>query len=890
MLKKICLLSVLLFLFFEGVHCQANWKLRLESARNHSQNRLEQIDSIKAVLVHLDKSDYHDTIAFANYFISYRHYSLYNHRLTIQYAEASMRNFQKSEYAGIRKGRVINYLVDAHTLLNEPNTAVAKFHKYYNKQYFTSNPNDESSLIRAVAECYRIIGDVHSGLILIEEFLRRTDQTKLSASRISNILLEKSLALSNMKEYERAQTTIDQAIRKIEELPKSNFKDMSIANLLNQKSILEIKLGNYTKAFSIINNTLSKYGQDTLSKTLLTTNAAFTLGESGSHLKALEYGKLSEFYSAKIDDATTRSLALNNLSLCYMNLDSFAQALAYIDKSFHQLVLKDIDEIADWNDLPNKKLLCNALDTKIKILQEEFLHNGNREKLRKAKTMTYKMDQLADLIRAEMNVKEANININNILSKYYQRAIDISFLTRSIEDFLYFSEKNRSLSNIKFTRFGASEKIKAIRSSIIKAEYQNFISPSDSLNDLISKLKLEYLQNNDLREQKRDVLNLKMNLNNKDILYYQSGIDSLYALKISQIDSTFLCLGLKDSISNLVSNYILNIKDGRNSILDRKIGKQLYQTLIKPLKPQQTYLLIFTNGVLSKLPFDALIDSDNEFLINEKVISYGTSLNLFNHNNSSAQTSISKLDIISPQYQNDMITDKAYAQVRGGNTYNFKNLQFGDVEVESIREQLNLHVNIDKDLIKAEVLHKFSTSDIIHFTGHSVINEKNSNLSYMALNSESSSANDVITTQDISLLYTNLDMVMLNSCSSGTGNFIEGEGTFSLARSFLESGAKSVLSAYWKIDDKSSSEISIAYYKHLGLSENKASALRMAKLDYIDNVNSDWQLHPYFWAGLNLIGDPRPLKFRTWNYKFILISFLIIAIVISFLILRSIRQ
>jgi CHAT domain-containing protein len=82
---------------------------------------------------------------------------------------------------------------------------------------------------------------------------------------------------------------------------------------------------------------------------------------------------------------------------------------------------------------------------------------------------------------------------------------------------------------------------------------------------------------------------------------------------------------------------------------------------------------------------------------------------------------------------------------------------------------------------------------------------------------------------------------------------LEGEeGIDGLAEAFLLAGAKSVVGALWDVEDSATESLMKAFYSHLARGQDKASALRQAKLDYLQrSANSS----PVYWAPFTLIGD-----------------------------------
>ena len=65
-------------------------------------------------------------------------------------------------------------------------------------------------------------------------------------------------------------------------------------------------------------------------------------------------------------------------------------------------------------------------------------------------------------------------------------------------------------------------------------------------------------------------------------------------------------------------------------------------------------------------------------------------------------------------------------------------------------------------------------------------------------------------------------------------------------------GAKSVVGALWNVDDSATEALMKDFYRHLANGEDKAFALRQAKLDYLERLGDR---PPIFWAAFTLVGD-----------------------------------
>ena len=129
----------------------------------------------------------------------------------------------------------------------------------------------------------------------------------------------------------------------------------------------------------------------------------------------------------------------------------------------------------------------------------------------------------------------------------------------------------------------------------------------------------------------------------------------------------------------------------------------------------------------------------------------------------------------------------------------------------------------------------------------------------MILSSQTDSANNnLLFDYEVEPLNLSDDLVVLNSCESGGGKQIDGEGMMSFSRSFILAGAKSVVQALWPVDDKSGSTIIVQFYKNLLKGRNKPTALQKSQISYLESCSPTFT-HPYFWAAHQVIGETGPI-------------------------------
>lgn len=96
----------------------------------------------------------------------------------------------------------------------------------------------------------------------------------------------------------------------------------------------------------------------------------------------------------------------------------------------------------------------------------------------------------------------------------------------------------------------------------------------------------------------------------------------------------------------------------------------------------------------------------------------------------------------------------------------------------------------------------------------------------------------------------NFDLVVLSACETGLGEIKNGEGVFGLQRAILSAGAKSIVMSLWTVNDNSTKELMIDFYKNYLATKNKREALHKAQLATLKKFN-----HPYFWGAFIYLGN-----------------------------------
>jgi CHAT domain-containing protein len=143
----------------------------------------------------------------------------------------------------------------------------------------------------------------------------------------------------------------------------------------------------------------------------------------------------------------------------------------------------------------------------------------------------------------------------------------------------------------------------------------------------------------------------------------------------------------------------------------------------------------------------------------------------------------------------------------------------------------------------------------IHFATHGLLDERQPELSGLVLTRSPGSREDgLLQVYEIFNLQLSADLVVLSACDTGLGTMVSGEGLVGVTRALLYAGAQSVVVSLWNVNDASTPDLMISFYRHLDQGAGEAESLRLAKLEMIRHPGL---AHPFYWAPFILIGETR---------------------------------
>lgn len=304
------------------------------------------------------------------------------------------------------------------------------------------------------------------------------------------------------------------------------------------------------------------------------------------------------------------------------------------------------------------------------------------------------------------------------------------------------------------------------------------------------------------------------------------------------------------------------------SILSRELLQPVGQMLAG-----KKALVIIPDGALHRLPFDTLFLPGVKpprgdlrqlpYLIRRFAISYSPSASVLAELQNQRREAAPKgfMGFGDPAYE--LKPERAIMSTLrspGGERLNFQRLPHSRNEVQGIAQlfanddqQIFLGAAANEENVKGS--ERLSQYRFVHFSTHGYINEIRPRFSGLVLSltaNNPKSEDGLLSAYEIFNLKLNADLVVLSACDTGLGKEVRGEGLMSLTRAFMYAGTPSVVVSLWNVNDESTADLMIRFYRHLRKNgTSKSEALRQAQLETINDNG-----FPFFWAPFVLVGKP----------------------------------
>ncbi len=496
-------------------------------------------------------------------------------------------------------------------------------------------------------------------------------------------------------------------------------------------------------------------------------------------------------------------------------------------------------------------------------------------------------DRLVDKVMESQSSRDAVAFWRSTVMRLYQNAFEMSASRGDIETAFYYAEKSKAaglLANILASRQGSvldqagRLKIKCrkqIDSLRLLLNTQGIAEPArDAIRGMLDSLQLKcnpifFRKGQGVFQSLSDYIispdSLKGYLepDQAAIEYFDTELAS-YAIFINH--DTVLLRKLADTGSrdSLIRNLISLVYEVSGSAMMNTEGTNevlsaLHRQLIQPFEGfiQNDRLIIVPAGPLFKVPFNALLRSEEgeeSYLVETNPVQTAYSLSfLFESTKAHPDSDPGQVLAMAPAFdtREDGGTSPSTLMMRGS----LAPLVFSEAEVEGISKQVRTKKVIGGSNLKEEFLRIAPEYQCLALSTHGKANDIDGMQSFVAFGSDST---EWLYAGEIYSKSIPAELLTLSACETAVGNYETGEGVISMSYAFRQAGVQSLVTTLWSVNDRTSAELMVSFYRGLAKGLTKDRALAEAQRNYLATTKKE-TLHPFFWAGFTLIGDASPL-------------------------------
>jgi CHAT domain-containing protein/Tfp pilus assembly protein PilF len=313
----------------------------------------------------------------------------------------------------------------------------------------------------------------------------------------------------------------------------------------------------------------------------------------------------------------------------------------------------------------------------------------------------------------------------------------------------------------------------------------------------------------------------------------------------------------------------------------RNLDRLLMQP-VRKLLGNTHKILISPDGALNLIPFEALVDENNQYLVENYAFTYLTSGRDLLRQQNPSPSQQPPVVIADPYF--DRPGEIAAASSNSNNTRAidlskiiFYPLSGTAAEARAIASLFKINPLLYSQATEGAIK-QVKSPQILHIATHgffengsqsqsnqNTINDNPLLLSGLVLSGfkkQQGGGNEdgVLTALEVTTLnLVGTQLVALSACDTGLGQDTTGEGIYGLRRALVIAGSESQLISLWKVEDNATKDLMVKYYSRLLNNQGRSEALRQTQLEMLKSENYQ---HPYYWAAFIPSGDWRPMGLK----------------------------
>jgi len=672
------------------------------------------------------------------------------------------------------------------------------------RQRFENDKNSLRVIYNNIANYYSYAGNIDSAKILYENAL------KISISEFGIDSRETAFELNNLGNL------------------YFNIGGYDSANFFYQKSY-NIKINNAHYSNPDVIHSLSNLG-GTFSKRGEVKHAIYYFRQS-----IVENYLIAKKISLKNGLASPDdfSFSCKSLGKIYYGLYTEYKNSLYLDsaKFFFNKAITTNDSILLSSPIEVSKVLINSSNNK--IIEDYlacYMAEGSFEKIKDTTLVLTLLDKCHNYVLFSKQIIEDK-NLSN------------SFLTN--DEFNYKSI-DKEYNTIELLEQDRSTKLTDIY-SLNKILYEKIINLIPRSNYLYFK---DYLYDNPILS----INNIRAQISDSTaILEFTILFNELYCLTISHNVLNLIKIGNISYLEQLFRECKTKLKKFELDYDEVYTLSKLLLTSIKKLGQSINKLIIINEDDLMTLPFDILLMKDpktnhatNNFLISKYDISYSYSINHIVASNSQVERNKATFDFVGMAPVVNNLKGQLSLDTLKNNSLEILTISNLFTNSGMTSKPLNgAEANIENFYIYA------GNTGILHIATHSSTNSFPFDSGLILCDPKNTGVGDnIIRYFDVLNLTRSPYLVVLASCSSYAGKWIDGEGMRNLGRAFSMRGSSYVISSLFRLDDEFSLHFMTIFYKNYIKSKDITHSLCKTKRFFLDTAQYSY---PIYWSNFLLI-------------------------------------
>lgn len=277
----------------------------------------------------------------------------------------------------------------------------------------------------------------------------------------------------------------------------------------------------------------------------------------------------------------------------------------------------------------------------------------------------------------------------------------------------------------------------------------------------------------------------------------------------------------------------------------RRDGQQLYQWLLAPvedrLDPDRT-LAFETDGVISKIPFPALVDSRGEYLGSRFAVVFSPGVGYERLWKSESTFSA-----------NDRVLAVGEPAVDGEWQTMLAPLPDADGEAHAVASDFHSEVVLSgKSATLPAVLKDLPAARIFHFAGHALAEGTRTGLVLASAGPADEEGAALLQADQLdSRQLRECRLAVLSACSTANAGHETLVDPESLVGAFLLAGVPDVVASRWNVNSAATAGLMEMFYRRLLAGDSVSRALQQAAETLRRNPRT---AHPYYWAAFGVYG------------------------------------